>query len=93
MDHVKPADPQSAGDYQDRTTEAVRAVLIEIAQVLGAFEGKYAVIGGAVPWLLLESQDMPHVGTLDVDLALNAESLGDGQYATLIGALMAAGYE
>ena len=36
---------------------------------------------------------MPHVGTLDVDLGLNAEALGDGEYATLIQALMAHGYQ
>lgn len=93
MVDMRSGEPQSATDYQERTTEAVKAVLIEVAQVLGAFEGKYAVIGGAVPWLLLENRDMPHVGTLDVDLALDAEALGDGQYATLIEVLMAAGYE
>jgi hypothetical protein len=35
---------------------------------------------------------MPHVGTLDVDLSLDAEALGDGEYATLVEALMAQGY-
>jgi hypothetical protein len=33
------------------------------------------------------NEDMPHVGTLDVDLGLDAEALGDGEYATLIDAL------
>lgn len=90
---INPDDPQSAAQYDDRTSEAVRAVLIEIAQVLGDFEGRYAIVGGAVPWLLLENEDMPHVGTLDVDIALAAAELGEGQYATLIEALMSAGYE
>jgi hypothetical protein len=36
---------------------------------------------------------MPHVGTLDVDLGLHAEALGDGEYATLVESLMANGYE
>lgn len=89
---VVPQDPQSANDYDDRTTEAVKSVLIEIGQVLGSFRGKFAVIGGAVPWLLLENEEMPHVGTLDVDLSLDAEALGDGEYATLVEALMAQGY-
>lgn len=35
---------------------------------------------------------MPHVGTLDVDVGLDAEALGDGEYATLIGALQSHGY-
>jgi hypothetical protein len=72
---MTPGDPQSAADYDDRTTSAVKTVLVEIGQVLGSFKGKFAVIGGAVPWLLLGNEDMPHVGTLDVDLSLDAELL------------------
>lgn len=92
MVQVSPPDPQSAADYGDRTTAAVKAVLVEIGQILGSFQGKFVVIGGAVPWLLLGNEGMPHVGTLDVDLGLDAEALGDGEYATLIGALMGHGY-
>jgi hypothetical protein len=86
-------EPQSAADYDDRTTAAVKAVLIEIGQILGSFRGRFAVVGGAVPWLLLANEDMPHVGTLDIDLGLDAEALGDGEYATLVGELRAHGYE
>ena len=53
MAKLVPPDPQSASDYEDRTTRAVKGVLIEIGQILGSFKGKFAVIGGAVPWLLL----------------------------------------
>jgi hypothetical protein len=86
-------EPQSAADYEDRTTKAVKGVLIEIGQILGSFKGKFAVIGGAVPWLLLNNDDMPHVGTLDVDLGLDAEALGDGEYVNLVEALMGDGYK
>lgn len=88
-----PQEPQSAADYDDRTTAAVKTVLVEIGQVLGSFRGKFAVIGGAVPWLLLDNEDMPHVGTLDLDLGLHAEALGDGEYARLVEELMAHGYQ
>jgi hypothetical protein len=88
-----PPDPQSAADYDDRTTVAVKTVLIELGQILGSFQGKFSVIGGAVPWLLLDQEDMPHVGTLDVDLGLDAEALGDGEYATLVETLLRHGYE
>ena len=89
---MTPQEPQSASEYEDRTTAAVKSVLIEIGQILGSFKGKFAVIGGAVPWLLLANEEMPHVGTLDVDLSLDAEALGEGEYATLIGALQGHGY-
>ena len=85
-------EPQFASDYDDRATVAVRSVLVEIGQVLGSYKGKFAVIGGAVPWLLLSEADMPHVGTLDVDLSLDAEALGDGEYAQLVESLLKQGY-
>ncbi len=86
-------EPQAAADYDDRTTAAVKSVLIEIGQILGDFRGKFAVIGGAVPWLLLENEEMPHAGTIDVDLDLDAEALGDGEYVQLVDALKGNGYQ
>jgi hypothetical protein len=93
MVEMTPHEPQSAADYDDRTTAAVKTVLVEIGQILGGFKGKFAIVGGAVPWLLLGNEDMPHVGTLDVDVGLDAEALGDGEYAQLIEALRGHGYE
>lgn len=92
MVDMKPQDPQSANDYDDRTTAAVKSALLEIGQILGSYQGKFAIIGGSVPWLLLDNKDMPHVGTLDVDLGLDADALGDGEYAKLVESLMANGY-
>lgn len=88
MDEIIRQEPQSADDYQDRTTAAVKMVLVEIGQILGSFRGKFAVVGGSVPWLLLEDSEMEHVGTLDVDLNLDAEALQNGEYADLIKSLM-----
>ncbi len=85
-------DPQRASDCEDRATGAVKSVLIEIGQVLGSYRERFAVIGGAVPWLLLTGSDMPHIGTLDVDLTLDPVALGDGDYARLVDALLKHGY-
>ncbi|QQX89996.1 hypothetical protein JJQ59_36405 (plasmid) [Cupriavidus necator] len=56
MAKMTPQEPQSAAEYDDRTTAAVKSVLIEIGQILGSFKGKFAIIGGAVPWLLLRTR-------------------------------------
>ncbi|MCF8707148.1 hypothetical protein [Rhizorhapis sp. SPR117] len=86
-------EPQSATDYDDRTSAAVKSVLVEIGQTLGSFRGKFAVIGGAVPWLLLEDSEMRHVGTLDIDLSLDAQALAAGEeYVALVDALHGQGY-
>jgi hypothetical protein len=93
MAEIIEPNPQSANDYDDRTTQAVKAVLIDIGQILGSYQGKFVIIGGAVPWLLLGDAEMEHVGTLDVDLGLDAEALGEGEYAHLVEELMKHGYE
>ncbi len=86
-------EPQSASDYDDRTTIAVKSVLIEIGQVLGSFKDKFSIIGGAVPWLLLSEADMHHIGTRDVDLSLNPDALADDrEYVRLIETLQKHGY-
>lgn len=77
-------EPQSANDYDDRGARAVYSVLLEIGQVLGAYRDRFVVIGGSVPWLLFPQAQPPHIGTLDVDLSLDAEALGDGEYKVSI---------
>jgi hypothetical protein len=85
--------PDTATDYHDRGARAVYSVLIELGQVLGAYRDKFVVVGGAVPWLLLPGAEPAHIGTLDVDLNLDAEALADGEYASFIELLERAGYE
>jgi len=85
-------DKQSANEYDDRTTSAIKSVMLEIGQILGSYRGKFAVVGGAVPWLLLENEEMGHVGTADIDLGLDPAALGDGEYADLVELLMENGY-
>jgi hypothetical protein len=78
--------------YDARTTAAVRSVLVEIGQILASYRGKFVVVGGSVPWLLIPGHEMPHVGTMDVDIALDAEALADSEYVRLVDALMSNGY-
>ncbi|GEM_PF-3523668 len=78
--------------YDDRSIQAVKAVLLEIGQILGSYRNKFVVIGGAVPWLLLDNPQMRHIGSLDVDLSLDPIALGDGEYAGLIEELKKHGY-
>lgn len=84
MDDMNQNKAQSTTDYNSRTTRAVKSVIIEIFQILGSFRGKFVIIGGTVPWLLQDNIEMPHVGSIDVDLSLDAEALGEGEYASLI---------
>jgi len=86
-------EPRSANDYGDVAAQAVLSVLLEIGQVLGAYRDRFVVIGGSVPWLLFPDAEPAHVGTLDIDLSLDAQALGDGDYKNLVESLEAAGYQ
>ena len=90
---VNRREPRSAADYDGRSTAAVQSVIIEIGQILGSYRGKYTIVGGSVPWLLLDQEAMPHVGTQDLDLDLDPEALSDGEYSLLVEALLENGYE
>lgn len=83
---------QFASNYDFLATTAARSVLVEIAQILGSFKGKFAVLGGAVSWLSLTEVDMLHCGTVKEDLRLEPSSLGDGEYVRLVEALRKLGY-
>lgn len=84
-------EPRNQSGYNSRQTEAARRVLVDIGQVLAAFEDCVVLIGGWVPDLLLPNATESHVGSIDVDLVLDAERLNDGRYADLLGQLLNTG--
>jgi hypothetical protein len=78
-------------DYGQRQVEAARRVLVDLGQVLASFQDCLVVVGGWVPDLLLPGGDESHVGSIDVDLALDAGKLIDGRYAELLQMLLDTG--
>ena len=86
--------PRSASDYETRIGRAVYTVMLELGQVLGAYIDDVVVIGGVVPWLLINNSEDPHVGTADIDLALDSSALEvDERYAQMIELLEQSGFE
>lgn len=71
---------------------AARTVLIELCGLLGAYRDHIVVIGGWVPELLLASGPVRHVGSTDVDLALNHRTLREAGYRMIQELLLARGY-
>lgn len=81
-------EPRQREDYSDRQVKAARRVLVDLGQVLAAFVDCLVVVGGWAPDLLLPEADEPHVGSIDVDLALDAAKLDKGRYAELLKLLL-----
>jgi hypothetical protein len=77
-------EPRNEADYSERQRVAARRVLVDVGQVLASFADCLVVVGGWTPDLLLPNADEPHVGSIDVDIALDATRLNDGRYAELI---------
>ena len=80
-------------DYPALAVDAAKSVLIELIHLLGEYRDQIIVVGGWVPTLLLEDPSEKHVGTLDVDLALNHLTLAESGYETIAKALLSRGYE
>lgn len=81
--------PRQREEYSARQVEAARRVLVDLGQVLADFTDCLVVVGGWVPDLLLPDVEEPHIGSIDVDLALDAAKLGDGRYAEMLKLLFA----
>jgi hypothetical protein len=79
-------------DYNAEALRATKAVLMELVQILGEFRDHVVVVGGSVPGLLLQDAAEPHVGTLDIDLALDFRNIPEASYQTLLKALTNRGY-
>jgi len=71
-------------------TEAARAVLIEVVNMLGVFKDDLVIVGGWVPDLKFPGKQ--HVGSLDVDLAVGPGARGDNAYSTIRARLTEGGY-
>jgi hypothetical protein len=80
-------------DYSADQVEAARSVLLELVRLLGEYRDDIVVVGGWVPQLLLPAGTPPHVGSIDVDLALNHRNLREAGYATIQALLVRRGYE
>jgi hypothetical protein len=80
-------------DYSADQVEAARSVMLELAHLLGEYRDDIVVVGGWVPQLILPSTPLQHVGSIDVDLALNHRHLREAGYATIQKLLLRRGYE
>ncbi len=80
-------------DYGKYEVEACLSVLVELMTVLGEFRDHIVLVGGWVPYFLLEKRGQEHVGSLDIDIALDFQKISDDTYQTIHQALKNKGYK
>ncbi|MEC4685087.1 MAG: hypothetical protein VST71_05070 [Nitrospirota bacterium] len=82
----------SISDYGNREVNACKAVILELVHLLGEIKDEMVIIGGWTPSFLLPHADDPHVGSLDIDLALDFSKIPDDTYQTVLEAFLKRGY-
>jgi len=73
---------RSTSDYLPDAVEAAKSVLVELVHILGEYRDDMVVVGGWVPPLLMPDSK-GHVGSTDVDVALNPLAENDQAYARI----------
>ena len=76
-------------DYNDDSIAACRSVLVEAFTVLGRHRGHLVLVGGWVPPLLMPGAG--HIGSIDVDLAIDSRQIPPHLYETIGNDLRRAG--
>lgn len=82
----------SKSDYSEVMVQAAHSVLLEVMRVLGEYRDDIAVVGGWVPELVIPNSEEQHIGTTDVDLALDHRMLDEIGYETIKNLLTKSGY-
>ncbi len=82
----------SKSQYGKREVKACKSVLLELVHLLGEIKDEMVIIGGWTPVFLFPQSDDPHVGSLDIDVALNFSKIPDDTYQTILKAFINRGY-
>jgi len=80
-------------DYNVDQVAAARSALLELMLVLGEYRDVLVLVGGWTPTFLIPRPSRAHVGSIDVDLAIDHTRVSDDAYATIVERLTKAGYE
>lgn len=77
--------PSTAAGYPPDQVARVKATCLYLATKLGDLMPELVVVGGLVPSLLINQQNLPenvpaHVGTMDLDLGLAFALVGEARY-------------
>lgn len=79
-------------DYSADAVAAAKSVLIELVHLLSEYREHTVLIGGWVPELLFSCSTGLHVGSMDIDLALDHRRIESAGYKMIQELLLGRGY-
>jgi hypothetical protein len=80
-------------DYNQIAVKAAYSVLLEVVRILGEYRDNIVLIGGWVPQFLFQNKSELHIGSIDVDLALDHKRISDEGYKGINDLLLDRGYQ
>lgn len=87
---------KKATDYPDELTGLSKSVLLEIMTLLKGYSGQIVLVGGWVPYFLLQrfqkTREFQHVGSADIDLLIDPSLIKSGAYETIVEIIEKNGY-
>jgi len=86
------------GDYHPAFTNASKSVLLELMTILKSYRDSLVLIGGWVPYFLLEAHkskgiNLTHIGSIDIDLVIDPKVIDGEKYETITRMLLSRGYK
>lgn len=86
--------PDTQSHYDPDETTTSLSALVELATALGAYREDMILAGGWVPYFLIRGnpQTATHIGSLDIDLALNVRTIREPRYQEILQILEQRGY-
>lgn len=93
-----PEEPRVASDYSSDIVEISKSSLLELAVALKKYLDSLVLVGGWVPYFLLEKwrnkeSDFKHVGSIDIDFVIDPIKISEEDYATIVELIMKRGYK
>lgn len=79
-------------DYDEREVAAARQLLASLEALFEPYLDAMSIVGGWVPEKRLPAPDVPHIGSTDVDVALDRSRLTDRNYQDIHDRLRRAGF-
>jgi hypothetical protein len=80
--------PRTAEDYPEGIVTLSKSAMLELWRSLHRYNNGMTLIGGWVPYFLLEkfggnSYEHDHVGSIDIDIALNEKIISEEEYTNI----------
>lgn len=79
-------------DYNEQEVDICLSIILELLTILGAYRSNIVLVGGWVPYFLLNKEGKEHIGSIDIDLALDPNKISNTVYETILQLLKKHGY-